>query len=251
MLHYIDKKLVNTYYIHMLLDKIDTIILNKLRKEPLHPSELSRMTKLPRTTIAYRLKRLKKQKIVVAKTQGRKVVWHISFKPKNNNAYKEYSGDDFEKAYVECLKIRPNSIILSVQGARAASNEVKNVSRSLVFKFHERFKKKNIIFKSISNTKLLSVFKEIDSQFVQSHIGRTGGLKLFKNDLFLGDGEIAVCKEFVLIANPKSKTAVVLKEKELVMIFYQTLALLFDSLDEIRNLNLNEYLKKITEQEQV
>ncbi len=236
-MYLIDNLFVDSYYCRMLPDTIDKKIIGALEIEPLHPSGLSRITKLPRTTITYRLNRLAKQKAVRSKIRGRKIIWEINYRPQKNQLFQVYSDENFKDAYLECLKIKPNSIIFSVQGMSAASSELKHLPRSLVFKIHEYFKKHNIVFKSITNQKTLEVFKEIDNQYIKSHTGRAGGLKLFKNNLFLDDGEIAVCEQFVLATNPKNKTAVLIKDKAIIMTLYQTFSLLFDSLEQIRGLD--------------
>lgn len=231
----------------MTTTKEDSLIIRKLKLRPMHPSEISREINIPRTTIAYRLKMLEKSKIVKHKTVGRKCVWEMNFVKNNNELFSYYHGDDFENAFAECLKIKKASVVLSVQGVDAAIYELKNVSRALVFKVHRHFKKNGIVFKSITNEKALEVFRKIDKKYVASHSGRAGGLKLFKNSAFLGDGEIAVCEQFVLISNPKTKDSILIKEPGLVRTINQVFSLLFDSIENIPGINLNSYLNKITE----
>jgi len=232
----------------MLLDQIDQKIIKALEKGGLHPSDISRAINLPRTTIAYRLARLEKQKVVRSRSVGRKMVWEINFRPQNDAVqFKIYSGEEFQNAYLECFNVPAKSVVLSIQSVSAGRSELKFIPRDLVFKVHNFFKKKNIVFKSISNQKMLAVFGEIDKNYVKSHIGRSGGIKLFKNNLFEDGAEIIVCETFAMISNPNIKTAVVIKDPGIIKTMREALTLLFDTLEQVKGFSLNEYLRKIVD----
>ena len=59
----------------MFLDKCDKKILGALEDIPLHSSEISRRINMPRTTVSYRLQRLKKYDYLSKKIIGKKSVW--------------------------------------------------------------------------------------------------------------------------------------------------------------------------------
>jgi len=78
---------------------------------------------------------------------------------------------------------------------------------------------------------------------IKSHIGRSQGLKIFSNDSFIAPGEIMSTESFLLLANPKSKFALVIKDKGVTKIVNDTLRLVFDLLDGEKFFDLNGWLR--------
>lgn len=79
---------------------------------------------------------------------------------------------------------------------------------------------------------------------IKSHLDRTIGVKMFTNNSFIGYGEIISTKKFFSFANQKKKRAIVITDKEMVEIFYETIALLFESLSDKSSFNFNSYIKE-------
>jgi hypothetical protein len=100
------------------------------------------------------------------------------------------------------------------------------------------------------NKKVLDIFSKMDKDLIKSHIGRSLGIKLALQDkLLLGSGEIMAVPDFILLANPKSKRTIVIKDKNIAGIIYETLEMLFDAFESEGkgSFDLNKYLKGLAD----
>ncbi len=230
------------------MHKLDEKITKLLDNKPTHSSEIARNLGVLRTTVQYRLRRMEVSGIVKSSKLGRKTMWKLNFnKGHNKNFFRIYKEADIYKAYEQILDLPKNSIILAVQGSDGADKEFLSLPITFIKKAHRILKKRNIILKGISNEKALGVFNDIDSETSKSHIGRTLSTKFFSGDVFLGSGEIMSTKKILMLSNPKSKMAIVVKDRQIARIVYETLELLFDRLDECRVFDLNYFLRAKTQ----
>ncbi len=229
------------------LDKIDKEILRIIGENPTYPSELARETLIWRTTIQYRLKRLEKLGLAKKNKKGIKSIWKRVYKKDwNKNIFRIYSGNEIIDAYNHFLTLPKETVILSVQGVKAAKGEFYGLPFSFVQKAHHTFKKRKIIIKGVINKKILDIFDTLNKQEIKSHIGRGLGLKIAVQDkLLLGPGEIMATPNIVLLGNPEAKRAIMIKDKNIAKIIYETLEIVFDSLEEKGSFDLNQYLKEL------
>lgn len=226
------------------IDEIDNKIIKLLDEKPLHPSEISRKLGILRTTIQYRLNRLHRAGLAKKTIKGRKSIWQPIYKNAHNkNHYRVYRGADIVRAYQQFLSLPRHTFILGVQGSEAARNEFNNLPPLFIKEAHKVFKRKGIIMKGISNEKCLGLFDELNKDMIKSHIGRTQGLKIFSDDKFLASGEIMSTEKLLLLSNPKSKFALVIKDEGITKIVNDTLKIIFGLLDDSKTFDLNRYLK--------
>lgn len=225
------------------LDKIDGKILKLLGKQSLHSSEISRKLGILRTTIQYRLNRLYKAGLTKKIIKGRLSIWKPIYKSTHNkNHYRIYKGIDIIHAYKQLLTLPRQTLILAVQGSEAAKNEFDNLPPLFIKEAHRIFKRKEIFMRGLSNERCLGVFDKLDKDMIRSHIGRAQGLKIFADDKFLVSGEIMSTEKLLLLLNPKSKVALVIKDKGLTKIVNDTLKIVFEVLDDNKSFDLNNYL---------
>ena len=226
------------------LDNLDNKILGLIGKQGLHPSEISRKIGALRTTIQYRLKRFERSGFAVKRSEGRKTVWSAVFRREHNKSrFRVYKGKDIIHAYGQLLSLPVGTTILSVQGSQAARGEFISLPPLFIKEAHRVFKRKNIILKGMTNEKALSVFKGLDESLIQSHIGRTLGVRLFRDNHFLGTGEIMSTEKFLLLSNPIVGQAVVVKDGGIASVVYDVLDLVFEILDGRNTFDLNDYLR--------
>ena len=97
--------------------------------------------------------------------------------------------------------------------------------------------------RGILNQKSLGVFDKLSGDMIKSHIGRAQGLKMFSDDKFLASGEVMSTEKLLLLSNPKSNFALVIKDKGVTKIVNDTLKVLFELLDGDKTFDLNRYLE--------
>ncbi len=228
---------------------LDNRILDLVYKEVTFPSEMERRICVPRTTIQYRLKKLEQSGFVKSRKNGRKTMWYPVFRGLHNkNHFKVYSGKDLTRAYGQFLNLPDKTVIFAVQGGGVADNVFSAFPELFIKEVHKTFKKREIVLKVISNSKILESFSGLDDSFIKSHMGRAIGVKFFFDDDFIYPGEVMSTKKILLLSNPKSKRAVVIKDRGITMTVYGILKLVFDNvLENKKTFDLNNYLKtKVT-----
>lgn len=226
------------------VDDLDNKILKLLGKEPLHPSEISRKLGVLRTTIHYRLDRLYHAGLAKKTTSGRRSIWRPVYKNTHNkNHYRVYRDKDIIQAYKQLLILPRQTMILAIQGSSAAKSEFDNLPPLFIKEAHKILKRKGIVMKGISNERSLGLFDKLSGDMIKSHIGRAQGLKMFSDDKFLAPGEVMSTENFLLLVNPKSQCALVIKDRGVTKVVNDTLKVLFELLDGDKTFDLNRYLK--------
>ncbi len=227
------------------MDVTDTRIVRLLGDAPAHPSEISRRLGFSRTTVHYRLARLARAGLAKKTIIGRKSVWSTAYPSRHNkNHYRAYAGDDIVQAYVQLLTLPRGTVVLAVQGADAAKGEFAFLPKAFIRDAHAAFKRRGIAMRGVSNEKVLKIFDALDSDMIRSHIGRPQGLKIFSDGKFLASGEIMSTERMLLLVNPTSRLAVVIKDKGIAKIANDLLSALFELLDGDKSFDLNRYLKE-------
>ncbi|XKT74626.1 MAG: winged helix-turn-helix domain-containing protein [Patescibacteria group bacterium UBA2163] len=232
----------------ILLDELDNKILSLISKQELHPSEMARQLGILRTTVQYRLKKIEEFGLAQKRISGRKTLWSVAVRTEHNKShFKVYRGADFVQSYKQLLSLPAHATIFAIQGSKAAKGELNTLPAEFIKESHKILKRKKIILKGVTNEKTLRVFTGTNKSLMQSHIGRTLGIKLFQDNHFLGAGEILSTKKLLLLSNPVAKQAIVIKDKGIAEIIHDTLDLIFEVLDGKNTFDLNSYLRnKIT-----
>lgn len=225
-------------------DKLDEKILDLLGKEPSYPSVISRDLGVLRTVIQYRLKRLSKAGLIEKRVEGRRSVWSpIYMKEHNKNLYRLYKGREITQAYKHFFDLPHQSIVFAIQGSEAVKSEFKNLPELFIKEAHKKQRSKGIIIKGILSKKALSVFKNLSTTMLKSHIGRTTGVKTYDDEKFSGSGEIMSTPKMLLLANPQKRLAFIIKDPEITKIINEMFKTLFDLLEGNKNTDLNQLLK--------
>ena len=231
------------------VDDLDNKILRLLGEKPLHPSEISRKLGIVRTTIQYRLGRLSHVGLARKTINGRKSIWQPVYKNTHNkNQYRVYRGKDIIQAYKQLLLLPRQTVIFAVQGSEAAESSLDNLPPFFIKEAHGTFTKREIVMRGVSNEKTLKHFDKLDKEMISSHIGRPQGLKMFSDNKFLSSGEVMSTEKFLLLANPKSRFVLVIKDKGVTKVVNDTLKTLFELLDDRKTFDRNHYLKTKVDQ---
>ncbi|MFA6415878.1 MAG: winged helix-turn-helix domain-containing protein [Candidatus Paceibacterota bacterium] len=226
------------------LDELDNKILAELGKKPSYPSKISRKLGVLRTTIHYRLSKLAGAGLAKKIIDGRKSIWSPIYKNTHNkNLYRVYEGRKIVQAYRQLLNLPRQTIVFVIQGSGAAKSELDNLPPLFIKEAHRILKKKEIIMKGILNEKTLSHFDQLGKDLVDSHIGRPQGIKMFSGDEFISNGEIMSTDKFLLLSNPQSGHALIIKDHGITKIINDMFKTLFDLLDGNKTFDLNYYLK--------
>jgi len=229
------------------LSPADRKILTSLKQGSLHPSEIARRTGISRTTAAYRLQKLSRLGLTTKKVAGRKSIWDRSFiRTGKGDGVQIYTGEEFRHAYEHLFSLPGKSVIFCAQGDRSAICDTEVLGEHFIKQAHKIFKRKQLIMRGIGNQKVLRFFDSLNPDYVKSHIGRTTGVKVFSGNILLGTGEIMFTRKFLIFSNPAKQFALVITDKEIVNLAFDTISILFDSIGEMKTFDINDYLTKMT-----
>ena len=228
----------------IILDYLDTQIISHLRKGSSHASLLARELNEPRTSIAYRLGRLEENKKVLSYTKGRKTMWQIhEERIHNKSLIREFRGQEFLQCYTILETLPPKSTVYAVQGADSVKASLRSVPDTMTKNIHRLFKRREIVLRAIANKKVLENIETMSDSLRKSHTGRPQSIKLL-DAKFLSSGEIFVTETFISIINPEKRIGIVIKDKGIVMLLYDMMALLFSLSERIESFDLNAYIGK-------
>lgn len=228
----------------LLLDPLDKKILSAISHKAGHSSHLSTLLCEPRTSLSYRLHRLEQFGKVEKFTVGRKIMWRRSLsRAHNKSLFQVYKGDDFVECYKLLGTLKKNSMIYVVQGKMAAKGELRNVPEDLMVHIHALMKRRKIIMKAIANEEILQEFVSLSKRLKKSHTGRPQSIKLIDNK-FLSSGELFVSYAYIAIINPDKKIGIVIKDKDIVSMFYDFMILFFSISERMETFNLNAFISK-------
>jgi DNA-binding transcriptional ArsR family regulator len=230
--------------------KIDKDIVRVLETDELSATSIARRSRYGRTTINYRLRKLQSARMVSrSKVVGKEVFYVLNKKAANSaresRLIEVFDGPQLVQAYKYLTEAPRQSVIYCIQGAGAIRNAFKILPAGLIKTTHHGYKRKNIILKGFANKQALSTMKELDEEMIQSHIGRTVGLKLVDGDILLGSCELFCLQSVILMVNTAKRRVIVIKDKEIASLLYEILSMLYDVSNDIQVFSLNDYLKKL------
>lgn len=230
----------------ILLDTTDTRILSLIRKNETHASLIAKRLDTPRTSVAYRLRRLMNFGRIESRIDGRKVLWRLSKRREHNKELiREFSGTGYYECYKILFTLKKEESLYVLQGIEAGRAEFKTIPHYLIEDIHRHYKRKKIIMHSVINKKILSVFDEITEHMRTSHRGRVQNVRAV-DSLFTSCGECFVSKSFILIVNPQKKRGLLIKEGDIVSLISDFMKLFFTFSDQLENIDLNRQLAQKT-----
>jgi DNA-binding Lrp family transcriptional regulator len=212
-------------------DEKDTAILAELARGPRSASYVARRTGLRRTTVRYRLQSLVRRRAVQdAGVRNRERLWGLSSRREPSRAPVEmYRGRDMERGYALLEGFPRNSIVYAFEGVGWLRKRNAAISRELPVRMQRRHRARKVTFKSAIHRRYLQLMREMSTLPVLSELRQRSmvtGLVMAKSS-FLSDGAYFVTTDFILIANEEKKYVLIIKDKTVVRMIYETLEMFF------------------------
>ncbi len=238
--------------------------------ETMNISELSRTSKINRTTILPVLLRLKKRGLARIVQVGKHKEWkmaalpvikkimanHISVLEKKETmltgidtrdvGIAVYKGvHQIKAAYEKMLDLSKTERVYFIQSFKSAKLSVEKLEAGYLEDFHEKFKKAHIIMEGIAGENVLSLYKTLTLRELKSYRDRMIIAFLIPDKYTNFATDIIILRDTVLLVNLEDEFVVFIKNKELTEIFKSVFSLYRDNGRKI-NLNtlLDEEIKK-------
>lgn len=231
-------------------NKIDTKIIDFLGNKKMNATKISKKLVLGRTTIQYRLQKLVREK-VLHREKGFKheVLYSINRNilniSGNSRQLGAFSDKNIIRAYKYITELPKDNVIYSIQGKEAVRNIFKILPNDFIKSAHSTYRRKRFIIKGIINKNTINDINGMDKEMAKSHIGRTVGLRLIDGNILNGPCELISCKSVFLISNTEDRKTFIIKDKNIVTFLYEIFAMLYETSDNIRIFNLNDYFKQL------
>jgi hypothetical protein len=142
-----------------------------------------------------------------------------------------FEGDEFAQVPRMLALLKKGSVVYNIIGTKAMRLNFKNVPEASILESQRLIKRRRLIIKMILHDEGLAFTRTLDDSIIQAYSGRTLGYKGFvSRTLFSGAGEVIVTSSFILISNLKNRRTVIIRDRPMVALIYEMLALLFDTL---------------------
>jgi hypothetical protein len=212
------------------LDKEEILILQKIGTEPLRIADISKETRIPRTSLYYMLPKLKDRKFITQIKINGKVYWkknsdeHIlsSYKgiieslsnntigttktiSKESQITIHIGASNLETVFFDMLKLSPKNRVYAIQPGISLLEVIKKMPIEHAILFNKEIKRKQIIVEGIVHERSLDAIekvlsKEDSKKLFESFGGRAADtsklpedfLDTTKAEIYLYDGKVAL-----------------------------------------------------------
>lgn len=215
------------------MNAIDRKIIQSLGVKGKTAQYISQKTGIGKTTVVYRLQKMVTSRLVRKETLSpRKILYFVNAKSVNeardSRLYEEFSKSQMILAYRHLADLPKHSVIYGVQSVLAAKKSLEKFPKETIQQFHDLYKKKGLVLKGISNSKVAEVFSQVSYTLRTSHSGRTVAAKLISGDIFMGPCEVLSSRDFFIISNFQNMRSIVVKDHLVANFVYEIFALLFN-----------------------
>lgn len=217
-------------------DTLDKRIRANLRQGEATASDLSRSLPYPRTTLTYRLARLHTLKLVDFRAMGRRKLWRLSARPQQKkDLIQIFSGRDFYECYKAFLHTPARTTVYAIQGGRSGKAILASTPSYFLREVHALFNRRKIVIRSVVHRDLIGAFAGMGERLLRSHQNRPQIHKIVDGPLLAGGGELLVSPHALLLTHAQKQRALLVKDKEIVRVCYDTLTLLHNLGEHLPN----------------
>jgi len=243
-------------------------IIKRLKQtNSLKVTNLARLTRIPRTSVEFLLKKLNKRGLVEKVKIRNHYEWQkvddailaTKFRQLINNLdfYSEVIGKIEDKSIIievfrskakiieaatKILKFNPAYRVYYIQCAASAKYQMEKFPKQFVLEFHRKLKKSGIIMEVITAESILPYFNSLSKKELQSHLGRPLITYLVPDQFVDFGADIIIHKNLIIILNYDDESVIYIKNKLFASIF----ANLFELIQSYsKKYDLNEYMRNL------
>lgn len=236
-------------------DQLDSKIIAQLRRKECTANDLSTKIKVSRRTIAYRLVRMKKARIVTSRSSSVSSahIWSLSVQStQTKSPLSIYWGHDMVRAYALLGTLPPRTIVYSVEGMDFLAQHLRRLPSNFHIQIQTAYIRKKTIIKSIIHEDALKVCDDKDIDFLDVHRRRMSITVLRRRrESLLGPGALIVTPTMLFVFNEEKRYAVVMRDPSVARMLHECLQELLDVLEHVRDLeptHMGKYISELIKQ---
>ncbi len=231
-------------------------------------SKISQKAKLPRTTTAFLLNKLKTRQLATrvqvlnhyewAPVSSEKIAAQLmeiatSFEINSGLvgniispelSIRAFAGAEPLKEAYKLMLSAGVERIYAIQGHHSAAAQIEQFSNEYISKLHKEFRKKGVIMEVLLGEDTLSLLETMSKDELLSHLDRRVILYLIPNEYMEFDIDILLIKDMVAFINLRSETVTLFTNDAIT----DSLKKLFDRLkNQSTKIDLNEHIRRLVE----
>ena len=220
-----------------MLDALDTKIYLQLQKGAQNIAALALAVGVGRTTVRYRLERLRKSERVRSTRRGRDTLWELSkIQYRDHRLVRVYRRGDIVHVLDRIVSLPKHTIIFAVQGLDAAGKELEWIPLPVLKKYHQGLRRKQIKILGCLPQQAFETLLSSSTDILLSHLGRSGGSHaIISPQYFQGSCSIIVSSEFIVLLNAGRQRALLISDRQLAQIMYESYMMFFNIISERDN----------------
>jgi hypothetical protein len=157
-----------------------------------------------------------------------------------------FEGDNFAQVPLALKTLRKGSTVYNVIGTAALRLNFKNTSEAVIIESQRLIKRRRLVIKVIMHEEGLAVTRGLSNVLLKAHSDRSLALKGFvSRAVFSGAGEVVAARSFVVIYNSKNKRSIFIRDRQMVALVYEVVALLFDTFETATPSRVFDFQKHI------
>lgn len=252
------------------LSREEAVILEMLQKTARSSvTGLADSVKIPRTTVHFLLKKLKKRGFVEQIKIGGHYEWKIFSQTDLSRKLRKLlaafelksdilggiEGDDIgvevykgkekiKEIYKNILKVGNNERVYVIQGNKSAKKALQKIDKEYFFDFHKAFKKRRVIMEGVIGESTLEIFKRLTTKELESHSDRLIITHVVPDQFVDFNVDIIMYSNSVFIVNIEEENIIFIKNISIIQALKSLLSFMQANSEKI---DLNAYIKQIIE----
>lgn len=256
--------------INLGLSKREAIIFSALEIcEHATVTNLAEKTKIPRTTVSFLLKKLKRRGFVNKIAIKNHKKWRLvprdelmkrlrktirSFESAtdilggisgNEIGIEAYQGKtNIKRAYRRMLGVGTNDRVYAIQGNKSAALSIEKLEKEYFYDLHKEFKNKKVIIEGVISESTLRLFQKLNIEELYSHLGRLVVAFIIPDEFIDFDMDIVFFGNSVFLVSVEKEIVLFIKNDSIVKAFKGLLLL---AQNTGRKIDLNAHIKELIE----
>ncbi len=237
------------------LTKKEHVILDVLRSFALAQTEtkIAEAAELPRTTVAFLLRKLEKRKLAERVRSHNRFQWkyrkhldifEVTEKTTRSIMFVKKGMYEISREMLRILDLPPSHRLLAIQGAGISQSLMKKIDYKFLLAFHEQLKKRHIIIEGVIAESVLKLFDKMTEGQLASHLDRMTVVYVLPDELINFPLDVFIVKDYVVLVDYETERFVRIDDEALLQAFSS----LFYLAEQFgKKIDLNDYIRKLIE----
>lgn len=233
-------------------DALDREIVRKIGSRGTTIATLVKKTGMSRSTIDFRLKRLKRNAEVECRRDGSYGYrWYVSTTSKETRSpITIYRGKDMLRAYALLKRLPKKTIMHTLEGYDYFRRSMHTLPHPLISDIQRSYRRRGVTIKSLLHQKYIDHLTTAEPALIHLHRKRSVATAIRRlHRSFLGSGLHVVTPSLYMVFSEKKKYAIVMRDPDVAGMLYESMRELYNMLqyaDDLEPFDFNQHIERLT-----